>query len=225
MAIRLSEMPFHSIQGEGKSIGIPAIFIRLTGCNLDCNKKPFICDTPQRNEFKVEFDNETFLKVLRIFPCSYLVFTGGEPLLQQKKLVDLFRILRRHYTITIETNATILPEPELDKYIYIYNVSPKLSNSGNKKEDREKPEVLRFFAENKKASFKFVVANNNDIVEVSRFIREHRIRKQKVSLMPAAISREELQKSSIWLVNMCKRLNYKFSYRLHIQLYNNTRGR
>ena len=138
-------------------------------------------------------------------------------------ITDLFKILRRHYTITIETNATILPNPDLDKYVYIYNVSPKLSNSGNRKEDREKAKVLKFFAENKKASFKFVVANNSDIVEVSRFIREHRIRKQKVSLMPAATNREALQKSSLWLVNMCKRLNYKFCYRLHIQLYDTIR--
>ena len=99
---------FHSVQGEGARVGIPHIFVRFGNCNLRCEW----CDT--------DFDTNEMQSCMQIleqvlaFDCKRIIFTGGEPALQD--LWPLHRILkRRGYELSIETNGTItLPEGLLD---------------------------------------------------------------------------------------------------------------
>ncbi len=99
---------FHSVQGEGAHVGIPHIFVRFGNCNLRCEW----CDT--------DFDTHEMQSCMQIleqilaFDCKRIIFTGGEPALQD--LWPLHRILkRRGYELSIETNGTItLPEGLLD---------------------------------------------------------------------------------------------------------------
>ncbi|MGB1587272.1 MAG: 7-carboxy-7-deazaguanine synthase QueE [Poseidonia sp.] len=99
---------FHSVQGEGHRSGIPHVFIRFGKCNLRCEW----CDT--------NFDEYTTMSALDIlarvmeFPCSNIIFTGGEPMLND--LWPLSRLLRRRgYHLSIESNGTVeIPEGLLD---------------------------------------------------------------------------------------------------------------
>ncbi len=99
---------FHSVQGEGFHCGSPRIFIRFGTCNLRCEW----CDT--------NFDEWNTMTVVELlaeisaFDCREIVFTGGEPALQD--LWPLVRCLkRRQYHLSIETNGTIeLPEDLID---------------------------------------------------------------------------------------------------------------
>lgn len=120
--MRISEL-FVSIQGEGINIGLPQLFLRLTGCNLECD----YCDT-DTSKFRV-YRTEKILELIEEQKEKHffkqISITGGEPLVQADLLKPLLERLKDNYTIMLETNAT-LPE-ELDKVIdYIDTVSADL---------------------------------------------------------------------------------------------------
>lgn len=100
--MEISEI-FYSIQGEGKWMGVPNIFIRTTGCNLRC---PY-CDTKYAYKNGKEMTILEILKEVKKYPCKKICITGGEPLLQ-KDIFDLIRKLtERDYESIIETNGSL----------------------------------------------------------------------------------------------------------------------
>ena len=110
---RINEI-FYSIQGEGLNSGMPAVFVRFSGCNLCC---PF-CDT-EHSAYK-EYNSLQIINEIQKYPSTLIVLTGGEPGLSiDNDLVRQLRSLRR--TIAIETNGTI----ELPEGIDFVTLSPK----------------------------------------------------------------------------------------------------
>ena len=106
---------FHSIQGEGVSQGTPCVFLRLAGCNLACSW----CDTAYSWNGTVpgmRLAPEKAAELVLHYPCRRLVLTGGEPLIQQKALPALLRLLPDH-AVEMETNGTIMPDTELLKRV------------------------------------------------------------------------------------------------------------
>lgn len=131
---------FHSIQGEGVSQGTPCVFLRLAGCNLACSW----CDTAYSWNGTVpgmRLAPEKAAELVLHYPCRRLVLTGGEPLIQQKALPVLLRLLPDH-AVEMETNGTIMPDTELLKRVTQFNVSPKLPHSGNNDVKTWKPDIL-----------------------------------------------------------------------------------
>lgn len=237
---------FFSIQGEGKSIGVPSIFVRTTLCNLHC----IWCDTDYTWNWKgtrfqhandlrpgyQKFDKSTWIEKCTVeavaekvaaFPCRNVILTGGEPLLQQPALTALMQHLRKTdplYHYETETNGTIMPIPGFEALMDQYNVSPKLENSNNTRKLREKPLVYRYFAANPKANFKFVVAEKKDLAEVLELKKNYHIDPEKIWLMPEGSSRQTLTKRRQWLVEVCKNEGFRYSDRLHVQIWGSKKG-
>ena len=138
------ETGFNSVgvlQGEGALVGVPSLFIRFSGCNLRCtfnssvDGKSNLCDTsyssftPEINRMKVEDVVELVEANLKNSNCRHVVITGGEPMCQQQPLIELCKQLKDFgLHITLETNGTIF-NLEVAKYVDLYSISPKLSNS------------------------------------------------------------------------------------------------
>ena len=90
---------FYSLQGEGYWTGTPMIFVRFSGCNLQCD----FCDT--EHETFTEMTDSEILEKISSFPVKRVCLTGGEPALQiDEKFINLLR--RNSYFIHIETNGT-----------------------------------------------------------------------------------------------------------------------
>ena len=181
---------FHSIQGEGVSQGTPCVFLRLAGCNLACSW----CDTAYSWNGTVPGVRLTPEKAAELalrYPCRRLVLTGGEPLIQQKALPALLRLLPDH-AVELETNGTIMPDAELLERITQFNVSPKLPHSGNETARTWKPDILRRLAFTEKAWFKFVVACEEDVKTALRQASGADIPAERILLMPLASTRAEL---------------------------------
>ncbi len=245
---RLSGRPeiFYSIQGEGKSIGRPSIFVRTSLCNLHCTW----CDTdytwnwvgtrfPHVNDTKAayqKFDKKVWIArcsvsevaaIVAGFPCKNVILTGGEPMLQQAALIELMNILcslSNDYHFEIETNGTLSPTPAFDVLMDQYNVSPKLENSGNTRRLREKPAALRFFAQSPKANFKFVLSDEKDLPEVLELANTYSITPEKIWLMPEGNTTSALAKRRKWLVEICKKYGFHYSDRLHVQIWGSKKG-
>lgn len=94
---------FPTIQGEGPFAGVPATFIRLAGCNLQCP----LCDTDYTST-RIHMTPTEILAQVYKHPANLVVITGGEPFRQE--LGALVRALcRSNFKVQIETNGTLAP--------------------------------------------------------------------------------------------------------------------
>lgn len=232
---------FHSVQGEGASLGAPRVFIRLSGCNLHCEW----CDTAytwnwESTDFahndgrKYDLDRQTMTLSARdiaervsAFAPVGIVITGGEPLLQQSRLPNLITEIKNAsgpVWVEIETNGSIRPQNALVNLVNQFNVSPKLSHSGNQAALAQKAESLSVFAGMTAAWFKFVIGTPGDVEEVRALAREYRIAPDRILLMPLGVRSEDLRMRSEWLVPICLEHGYRYTDRLHIHLFGNSRG-
>lgn len=225
--ILVSEI-FESVQGEGPSVGMPSIFLRLGLCNLQCT----FCDTPYTWDFKrydkekelVSRDVDDLAEELSAYRSRNLVITGGEPLLQGEALVALLRLLPSH-RVEVESAATRMPLEALLERVDQWNLSPKLSGSGNEERHRLKPEVLQRFAKHPRAHFKFVIAEEEDLEEVDELVSRFTIPEERVILMPEGVEEEKLVRRGRRLVERAIERGYRYGHRLHITLYGDERGR
>lgn len=228
---------FHSLQGEGPSIGKPCTFVRLSRCNLACEW----CDTAytwrfigdnrphndgiafDRAENQVTLEEADVAARIAAFGGTRLVVTGGEPLLQGVALARLLALLPG-IRVEVETNGTVAPHPALDPLVAQYNVSPKLSHSGNPAELALPPERLGAWAAEPRAWFKFVIATPEDLAEVEALAEAYGIPAERIFLMPEGRDSETLRARLRWLAGQCAERGYNLTDRLHIHLYGDTRG-
>ncbi|MGA2738435.1 MAG: 7-carboxy-7-deazaguanine synthase QueE [Bryobacteraceae bacterium] len=222
--MRIAEI-FHSIQGEGSLVGVPSVFVRTSGCNLRC----VWCDTPYTS-WNPEGDDwklERILAAVEAYPARHVVVTGGEPMVA-REIVELTRDLRtRGLHITIETAGTVFAPVEC----HLMSISPKLSNStpaGEWEERHERlriqPGILRRLMTDYDYQLKFVIARPEDVGEVRDLARALDADAGKVILMPEGIDAGVLRERGVWLVEICKREGFRFSPRLHVELWGNRRG-
>lgn len=228
---------FASLQGEGPSTGRPSTFVRLSRCNLACQW----CDTaytwrfegdnrPHRDDLafarkanQVTLSEEEVAARIAAHAPNRLVITGGEPLLQGAALARLVSLLPAMH-IEIETNGTVAPHTALDALVHQYNVSPKISHSGNPADLALIPERLTAWAADPRAFFKFVVASPDDIDEVAALQSTYTIASERLFLMPEGRSSDILRERSAWLAEICAARGWRLTDRLHIHLWGDTRG-
>ena len=94
---------FYSLQGEARDVGIPTIFIRLTGCPLRCN----YCDTTYAFKGNNPLTIEQVLAKVSQYNTEYICVTGGEPLAQKNCLKLLDALAKDNYKISLETSGSI----------------------------------------------------------------------------------------------------------------------
>ncbi len=232
---------FASLQGEGPSIGRPSVFVRLSRCNLACTW----CDTAYTWRFSgdnrphrdgVAFERaanqitldeaEVAARIMALGPPR-LVITGGEPLLQGAALARMVETLKAAVPalhIEIETNGTVAPHPALDGLVDQYNVSPKLAHSGNPADLALIPERLSAWAAEPRAFFKFVVAERSDLGEIAALQQRYAIPSERLYVMPEGTASATLRTRSRWLAEAAQAAGWRFTDRLHIHLYGDTRG-
>ena len=174
----------------------------------------------------VALELEEVREVILSYNCPHLVVTGGEPLLQQTELIPLISSLKQQgFYCEVETNGTIAPIPEMERDIDQWNVSPKLSTSGNRLERRLVPGTLETFSRISNAYFKFVVVEPQDIEEVCGLAEKYRIPPQRIILLPEGRDLEVLRNRHQWVSEACIQHGFRFSTRLHILLWGDQRGR
>jgi organic radical activating enzyme len=224
MKLPISEI-FYSIQGEGNSVGVPSLFIRLSGCNLSCSW----CDTKFAWGEGEDVSFDEILTWFAEYEIRNVVFTGGEPLIFEKEIYEFILYMNHRgidVRIEIETNGTILPK-HLKGFFINYNVSPKLSNSNVTLEQRYKPDVLNWFNSISgmfgNSIFKFVYDDNSD-GEILKMVNKHEIDETKVYIMPKGDTTLKLDKTQEDAVKFALRHSFNFSPRLQVMLWGKRRG-
>lgn len=223
--MRIAEI-FYSIQGEGSLAGVPSVFVRTSGCNLRCSwcDTPYTSWNPEGEELSID---QILNRTSKFSSARHVVLTGGEPMIAPGivELSHRFRELGMH--ITLETAGTVFAGVACD----LMSISPKLANStpeGLFKSQHERlrlqPDVLRRLMSAYDYQLKFVIAGENDIDEARGIIAQIDAPAGKVILMPEGIKAETLAQRGQWIAEICKLDGFRFSPRLHIDLYGNKRG-
>lgn len=244
---------FYTVQGEGLSTGLPAVFMRLQFCNLMCTWcDAFYTWNRDVEEFWKESEDVTFKEAKRRLEKAWgcertdikrVVFTGGEPLLQRKQLDQLIDLIP-DWKIEFETNGTVMPTEKMLKLAkhsleinkkdhtatYFepqiqFNCSPKLGHSKNRDKLRIKPEVLQ--ALNKvNTTFKFVVMSPEDLDEIERdFVKPYGLDINKIAVMPQGVSVEEIDMNLANIIEAVKKKGYRVFTRLHVQIWGGAKRR
>ena len=235
--VKLSEW-FYTIQGEGPSVGTPAVFFRFGYCNLQCSW----CDS----KYTWDAKNFNLKDEIKEIPVSQLrdwwerfgfdagihpknviiVLTGGEPLMPMhvEGQVALLRALNWN-RVEVETAGTYIPDSKIDKWVKQYNVSPKLKNSGNAVDKRYVRSALCWFSQSKKAIFKFVVEDDADLMQIKHDFSElPGMRPHMIYLMPQGINEAQLKERRQEIAEICKTEGYNYTDRLHITIWGPKRG-
>jgi 7-carboxy-7-deazaguanine synthase len=225
-----------TLQGEGRSQGKATMFLRLGLCNLDCAwcDTPYTWDWTGKNGVKYDKTKELFritppeirawaLHAATNYNVRRVVVTGGEPLLQQRRLAPLFvDLVNDGIAVEVETNGTVIPCEDIQD-VCQFNVSPKLSSSGVSKQLAFDVDALKVLAECD-STFKFVVSDEVDLMDVDTFLSLVPLTAQRVHLMPEGRTRTEILDKLPWLFDVCATRGWNLSPRLHVLAFNDKRG-
>lgn len=244
---------FYSIQGEGRYVGVPSLFLRFGGCNMKCEgfgckesapdgTQVLGCDTVYavnkehflQNWIPITKSHE-LLSILDLYDLPHavdIVMTGGEPLLYANDAIFvefLEALVQRGHQVTFETNGSMAVD--FEKFpVYkecIFALSVKLSNSNERFEKRVRGDVIYSITSNaKEAFFKFSIdANSIDLGldDEIEIITAH-APNTKVYCMPLGGSKAEVEANSEPLIEFCKEKGYNFSDRLHIRVWDQNKG-
>lgn len=182
---RLAEI-FHSIQGESLHQGLPCIFIRFHGCNLNC----VWCDTPAADYPPFEMPVSRLVESIRQWePCKLVEITGGEPLLQASSRYLMQALIDNGNTVLLETNGSVSLLDVPDEVVKIVDV--KCPDSG---------EAGSFDIGNlslldpNRDQLKFVIASERDFDYACDFLRQYNLQGGQVIVSPvqSRISPREL---------------------------------
>jgi 7-carboxy-7-deazaguanine synthase len=222
--LKIAEL-FYSIQGEGSLVGVPSMFIRTSGCNLRCSW----CDTPYTSWSPegVELTLDRIVDEVRAHPARHVVVTGGEPMIAPEILPLCQRLHDLGLHITVETAGTVFAPVACD----LMSISPKLANStpegrfaAQHERLRIQPAVLSQLMSRYDYQLKFVIEKPADLEEVSALVAELAADRARVILMPEGTDADRLRERGVWLAEVCKEEGFRFSPRLHVDLYGNKRG-
>ncbi len=229
--LAVSEIYGPVLQGEGRYLGEPTLFLRLMGCNLKCTW----CDTAytwDSSRFKLKdeltkMSEEEVGEQLRILAITKGVenvdISGGEPLLQQEALYKMICTQQRGFLWwSVETAGTLVPSREMLGAVDAWNVSPKLESSGNGPEriNREALNVLHLAG----ADFKFVASTEEDLREVDNLRDQLGINRSSIYIMPEGVTPEAILSHSRLLEPHVIKRGYNLTTRLHILLHGDERG-
>ena len=221
---------FYSIQGEGMLTGVPSVFVRVSGCNLRC----VWCDTPYTswNPEGREMTPAEIADQVRAYKASHAVLTGGEPMIFPES-IELTRLLTEAgLHITVETAGTVYQPVIAD----LMSISPKLASSTPHEREggkwatqhdrlRYRPDVLRKLTSRYPYQLKFVVTEPGDMPEILKIADEIGCDPRCVVLMPEGTSSDAIRSRAAWIAGLCTRHGFRYSPRLHIDIWGNERGR
>jgi 7-carboxy-7-deazaguanine synthase len=227
--LRISEI-FASVQGEGIWVGVPSVFVRISGCNLRCTW----CDTPYAswNPEGPVMEMAAILEEVRRHDIVHVVVTGGEPMVFDP-VGELTGALKGFgHTITIETAGTIHRSLDCD----LMSISPKLANSTPPADSgwlerhettRLNREPLGMLLSDYHCQLKFVVNPDapGDLEEIDELLAAMpQLPPDRILLMPEGTDSDTLNRRMRVLVPLCMARNWRLTPRLHVDLFGNTRG-
>lgn len=212
LQLRITEI-FYSLQGEANTVGIPTIFIRLTGCPLRCQ----YCDTAYAFHGGKLMTFEEILTEVKKYNTKYVTVTGGEPLAQKNCIEFLKLLCNEDYLVSLETSGAIDVSEVDARVIKVIDVKTPASK------ESEKNYFANFDFLQQHDQIKFVICNKDDYEWSKQIINQFQLSKCVTVLFSP--NQDELPAKDLadWI--LADGLNVRFQIQLHKYLWGNERGK
>jgi 7-carboxy-7-deazaguanine synthase len=210
--LRISEI-FFSLQGETRRIGLPTVFVRLTGCPLRCT----YCDTSYAFTGGQNMSVADILEQVAGYAPRYVCVTGGEPLAQKNCLTLLAALCDTGYEVSLETGGALDIAGVDNRVMRVLDIKTPASGEESKNCWDNLPLLTPH------DEIKFVLCDEADYAWAKRIIAQHDLAgKCEVTFSPAHGSLDAMQLAE-WILR--DRLPVRMQLQLHKILWPNEAGR
>lgn len=210
--LRLTEI-FYSLQGETRTVGLPTVFVRLTGCPLRCQ----YCDTSYAFQGGNWHEIEDILNQVQSYNAKYVTVTGGEPLAQKACISLLTRLCDAGYEVSLETSGALSVAEVDPRVIKVLDIK----TPGSQEVAKNYWQNVDFLSAHDQ--IKFVICDRADYEWSKEVIRHYELsNKCQILFSP---SHEQLKPGDLadWVLQ--DRLQVRLQVQLHKYLWGDVRGR
>ncbi|MHB1949935.1 MAG: 7-carboxy-7-deazaguanine synthase QueE [Acidiferrobacteraceae bacterium] len=211
-SLRVTEI-FYSLQGEARTVGLPTVFVRLTGCPLRCH----YCDTAYAFHGGFRMTLDEVLERVDGFRARYVCVTGGEPLAQRASRQLLTALCDRGYEVSLETSGAL----DIDQLEPRVSIVMDLKTPGSGEEGRNRLANLALLTS--KDQIKFVITNRADYEWSRERVREYRLLERCEVLFSPSYEELTARELADWILE--DRLQVRLQLQIHKLLWNNAPGR
>ncbi len=209
--LRITEI-FHSIQGESITVGLPTVFVRLTGCPLRCQ----YCDTSYAFNGGEVKEIDEIMDAITAYKCEYVCVTGGEPLSQRGCFALLTRLCDAGHYVSIETSGARLIS-DVDPRVMIVM---DLKTPDSLESDKNLLANLDYLKPTDQ--IKFVLCSRNDYDWACQMIKDHRLTERVQLLFSPSWNQINPTVLANWIVQ--DNLKVRLQLQLHKILWNDAPG-
>lgn len=211
-SLRVSEI-FFSLQGETSRVGIPTIFIRLTGCPLRCH----YCDTTYAFSGGSNMTLDAILQELAQYPTRYVCVTGGEPLAQKNCPQLLQRLCENGYNVSLETSGSLDVSAVDQRVSKVLDIKTPASGEVSKNLWSNLAHL------NRHDEIKFVLCDEADYRWATQMLQEHRLTEKCAVLFSPAQGQLDPRDLADWILR--DGLQVRLQVQLHKLLWGNQHGK
>ena len=194
---------YKSVQGESTYMGLPCIFIRLTGCNLRC----VWCDTTHAFHDGKKLSIHQIIDKVKSYDIKLVEITGGEPLLQKEVFPLMESLLKNEFKVMLETSGSLAINNVPAKVIKIID----LKCPGSGEENKNLWENLNHLTPTDE--IKFVIADKADYEWSKKVLQDYELDKKVSVLFSPVFEKLKLKDLTEWI------LEDNLPVRLHTQLH------
>jgi 7-carboxy-7-deazaguanine synthase len=210
--LRITEI-FHSLQGEGRSVGTPTVFVRLTGCPLRCR----YCDTAYAFSGGEMLSLDDILQQVADYSVSHVCVTGGEPLAQKGVSELLNALCETGYEVSLETSGALDISSVDSRVSRVMDI--KTPGSG----EMERNLLSNLECLTPHDQVKFVITDEEDYAWSRAMLSEHKLNERCEVLFSPVHDKLDASELADWVIR--DRLPVRFQLQLHKLLWGNEPGR
>jgi len=212
LAVKVNEI-FFSLQGESSTVGVPTVFIRLTGCPLRCQ----YCDTEYAFYAGDERSIKSIFEEVKPYQTRYITVTGGEPLAQKNCHALLSCLCDAGYHVSLETSGAMDVAGVDARVIKVLD----LKTPGSREEDKNKFDNLNHL--NSDDEIKFVICDRHDYEWAREKLTVHKL--DRICSVLFSPSYQQLSGTDLanWILE--DQLPVRFQTQLHKTLWGDVKGR
>lgn len=210
--LRITEI-FYSLQGEARTVGLPTVFIRLTGCPLRCE----YCDTTYAFKGGEWFTLHAILSEVKKYNTNYITVTGGEPLAQKNCIALLTLLCDQGYEVSLETSGALDVSAVDSRVSRVMD----LKTPSSKEQAKNRYENIQLLT--KHDQLKFVICDRADYEWALAKMNEYKLTSCCEILFSPGHKQLKASELADWILH--DQLNVRFQLQLHKILWNDEPGR
>jgi len=211
-SLRITEI-FYSLQGESNTVGVPTVFIRLTGCPLRC----VYCDTAYAFTGGKKMEIADIIAQVEQYGTKYITVTGGEPLAQPACLELITQLLDKGFIVSLETSGAIDVSQVDPRVVKVMDL--KAPSSG----ELSKNLYQNIHHLNYKDQIKFVIGNHEDYIWAKAAITEYELPGRCEILFSPVMGQQNPTELAEKILQ--DRLPVRFQIQLHKLLWDDAQGK